>query len=326
MKHKNIIQKSKSLRMAMKTLFAIAFSLLIVVPVFGQDSGSGSKSSATPIEKTIVIKETAENLDKIADLIKTLDVPPKQVFIEAHLFDITLDKTNSTGVDWSALMTQLGKDTPLWQYDQSTLGNTGGNGTFKFGNLDSEHFSLLMKSLRNNNKARSLSNPKVTALDGHEATINIQQKIPYMTSTTIDTTGGQQRTERVVNFVEVPIKLTVTPVIYDNNTIRLRITPEVTSLKSFVEGVPWTEERTATTDVFTKNGETIIIGGLITESKSVNRDSVPLFDKFAFTRKLFSRKEKSVKRSELVIFITSTIITSGQMPSGFKSNEVGGTL
>jgi type II secretory pathway component GspD/PulD (secretin) len=322
------MERKKNIQTVLKTLFAVALCLFAAIPLWGQAGGSGDSSEAeiTPPEKTIVIRETPANLKKIEQLIKTLDVAPKQVFIEAHIFDITLDEQNSTGIDWSALMTQLGRDAPLWQYDQSTLGETGGNGTFRFGSLSSDHFSLLMKSLKKNNKARSLSNPKVTALNGREATIEIAQKIPYITTTTVDTSGGQQRTERVVNFENIPINLVVTPIIYDNQTIRLNVTPKVTSLKSFVEGIPWTEERTTTTDVFVKNGETIVLGGLITESRSEDKNTVPFFDKIPLIRKLFSKKERNTKRSELVVFITPTIISSGRMPAGFKSEANGGVL
>ena len=155
--------------------------LVTMAPAWGQAPGGGAPQgrgqqgggpSVAP-ETTLVIRETPENLDRIEQLIKTLDIAPRQVFIEAHIFDISLDDTNSTGVDWSALMTQIGRDTPLWQYDHTVLGETAGNGTFRLGNLNSDHFSMLLRSLKTNNKARSLSNPRITALNGQVANIMI---------------------------------------------------------------------------------------------------------------------------------------------------------
>ncbi|OGK12740.1 MAG: hypothetical protein A2W80_18235 [Candidatus Riflebacteria bacterium GWC2_50_8] len=290
-----------------------------------QGRGQQKGSSAAP-EITLVIRETPENLERIEQLIKTLDIAPRQVFIEAHIFDISLDNNNSTGVDWSALMTQIGRDTPLWQYDHTVLGESAGNGTFRLGNLNSDHFSMLLRSLKTNNKARSLSNPRITALNGQVANIMISQKVPYITTNTIDTTGGQQRTERIVNFEEIPISLDVTPMIYDNQTIRMSVTPNITSLRSFVEGVPWTEGRTATTELYVKDGETIILGGLITENQLEERNNTPLLDKIPLARKLFSRREKSAKRSELVVFITPHIITSSRTPPSMKPKIAGGAM
>lgn len=333
--------KQKQIRLTatnliLRVMCLVFLCLVIITPAWSQGTGgqggrggqTGAQSGGSNVspEMTLVIRETPENLARIEQLIKTLDVAPRQVFIEAHIFDISLDNQNSTGVDWSALMTQLGRDTPLWQYDHTVLGDTGSNATFRFGSLSSEHFSILMRSLKTNNKARSLSNPRVTALNGQAANIQISQQVPYITTTTIDTTGGQQRTERNVNFADIPISLEVTPMIYDNETIRLNVTPRITSLRSFVEGVPWTEERTATTDLFVKDGETIILGGLITENQSEERNNTPLLDKIPLARKLFSRKDKSSKRSELVVFITPHIITSSQTPPKLKPRVAGGKI
>ncbi|MBU1108901.1 MAG: hypothetical protein KKB51_19645 [Candidatus Riflebacteria bacterium] len=317
----------------LRVLCLVILCLTATMPVWaqaqgqaaGQSAGQSGGGSISP-EVTLVIRETPANLDKIEQLIKTLDIPPRQVFIEAHIFDISLDNQNSTGVDWSALMTQLGRDTPLWQYDSTVLGAAASNATFKFGSLSSEHFSILMRSLKTNNKARSLSNPRVTTLSGQQANISISQKVPYFDSNTIDTTGGQQRTERKTLFEDIPISLDVTPIIYDNETIRLNVTPTITSLRSFVDGVPWTEKRSATTNLFVKDGETIILGGLITENRSEDKNTVPFFDKIPLARKLFSRKDKTIKRSELVVFITPHIITSGPIPAEMRPKIAGGEL
>lgn len=281
-----------------------------VATVSGQAAmGGGASGGGIPQENTLVIRETPDNLKRIEQIIRRLDVAPRQVLIEAHIFDVVLDDQSSTGIDWSSLMTQIGRTNPLWQYDHSVLGAEGGNGTFRFGTLSQEHFQLVMKGLKKDNRARSLSNPKVTTISGQRATIEVGQRIPYTTTETIISNGTTQ-TNRRVQFEDVPINLAVTPNVYDDGTIRMAVQPTITALISFVEGVPWTEKRTSNTDLVIKSGQTLILGGLITERRSEDRNSVPVFEKIPLVKKLFSTSQKTTKRSELVVFITPNIIRS----------------
>ncbi len=282
------------------------------IPAFGQAaSDGGGGGSAVSQENTFVIRETPDNLKRIDQIIKSLDVAPKQVLIEAHIFDISLTEENSTGFDWSTLMTQIGRNKPLWTYNHNvTDPEIAGNGAFRFGSLDNEHFSLLLKGLKSNNRARSLSNPKITAISGQNANISIGQSIPYLKGQQEVYSQGVTQIKDDYDTLEVPIKLTVTPIIYDDSTIRLKVSPKVTTLISFINNQPWTETRSADTELVIKAGETVIMGGLISEKKSSDQSAVPLFNKIPFVKKAFSNRAKKTTRSELVIFITPNIIKS----------------
>ncbi|MBF0501922.1 MAG: type II secretion system protein GspD [Candidatus Riflebacteria bacterium] len=307
--------------------FSLIFLGLLLCPnIFGQELTPTTTPGGTPsvstqmLETTLIIRETPENLVKIEQIIKSLDVPPKQVIIEAHIFDITLDHNNSTGIDWSTFLTQAGRALPLIQYDHTT-GLSGGNGTLRIGTLNNEHFSFLLKGLQGDKRAKSLSNPKITGTNGLPALISVGQRIPYYTTTTYPANGGNPPyTVRTTQFADVPISLTVTPYIYENGLIRMKVVPQITAVVSLIpDSAPWTETRQANTDVTVKNGETLILGGLITESKSDSADTVPLFGKLPLLRKLFSKSEKSAKRSELVVFITPNIIESS--PSNVRGKS-----
>lgn len=325
------MQRETKFRLILPLVVILMLGICGLSTIYGQAPGGGtsggtSGSSGSGVqaggagsgENTLIIRETPENLAKIEQIIKSLDIAPKQVLIEAHIFDISLDHSNSTGMDWSAIITQLGHKGPLWQYSHATgmrdsSGNPNGNGNLQFGTLDNEHFTLLLSGLKKNSKARSLSNPKVTALTGQQAIIQIGKKIPYYTTTTYPANGGNPPyTVTTVQDVDVPIKLTVTPTIYDDGSIRLKVTPEITrTLGTLVPGTkPSTETRTANTDVIIRNSETLILGGLITEDNSKTDDSVPLFEKIPFVKKLLARQSRTSTRSELVVFITPNIVES----------------
>ncbi len=304
--------------------FARRFATLLCVAALIGCTAAGvaqtpAAGGAAPDELTLLIRDTPGNLARIEQIIRSIDVPPKQVLIEAQIFDIALSEDNSTGIDWSTVVTQLGRTEPLFQYDHMT-GVTAGNGALKFGTLNSEHFTMLLRSLKSNKRARSLSNPKVTAMNGRNAQITVGQKIPYNTTTTYPAQGGNPPyTVTETKFENVPITLDVTPTIYDDGTMRLRLRPEITAVVSIVpNSAPWTETRKAETEVIVRDGETLILGGLITENRSADNESVPIFNKIPMLKKAFARKTQSSKRSELVVFITPNIITSADTPERLR--------
>ena len=322
---KNMKYGKRYIRLLVPAVLLVLFLGFRLSILYGQAAGGAAGGGggggglggggSTPLESTLVIRETPENLLKIEQIIKSLDIAPRQVLIEAHIFDVSLDDQNSTGIDWSAIMMQLGRQEPLWKFDQ-TLAPTGGNGAIRFGTLNNENFTLLLRALKSNNRAKSLSNPKVTAINGQQATIEIDQKVPYVTTSTT-VSNGTTITNRVVNFEPVPINLVVTPTIYDDGTIRMKVVPNITAVRSFVEGVPWTESRTANTDVVVRTGETLILGGLITETKSEDQNTLPILGKIPILKRIFTQTSKSNKRSELVVFITPNII------EGVKGKDFG---
>ena len=328
-------QKIRSVRTVIVLLFILLVGVMASEVLFGQPAPGGSATGAAGAggageagaagggsrQRTFIIRDVPENLLKIEQIFRSLDVARKQVLIEALIFDVALDDNSAMGIDWSTFLAQPGRAGSLVQFDQ-TLGIAGGNGSIKFGTLKNEHFTMILKALRGNKRARSLSNPKITTTDGQQATISIGQRIPYYTTTTYPATGGNPPyTFRTTQFADVPISLTVSPTIYEDETIRMQVTPTVTAVVSLIpDSAPWTETRQAQTDVTVRNGETIILGGLITESKSEAQDHVPLFAKVPFLKKIFGKQEKSAKRSELVVFITPTLIQSQKVADFRKAS------
>lgn len=285
-------------------LFLSATSLVEAQMSASTGGGGGSGSSD---ELTLIIRDTPANLTKIEYILRSIDVPRRQVLIQAHIFDISLTDEQAMGVDWQLIMTEIGRKEPLIQLSQSV--QESGSVSLKFGNLNTEHFAMLLNTLKNHTNARSLSNPKVTTISGQEANIKIAQRYPYRVYQSSTATGGTVETKGEPKFVDLPIGLTVTPIVYNNNTIRMKVVPEITSLLGLPDDVPWTETRTTTTEVLVNDNETMMIGGLIAENRVQDNKMMPLADKApGFLRKLFRSDKRSSKRSELVIFITPRIM------------------
>lgn len=158
-------------------------------------------------------------------------------------------------------------------------------------------------------KAKILSEPKIATLNNQPANINVTTQIPYVTSN-VASTGVQTQT---VSYVTTGIKLTVTPSINADGRITLVVNPDVsqpsaTAAGSTQTGAPAVDSRNANTTVLVRDGETIVIGGLITDTLQDTISKVPLLGDIPILGWLFKKKTKTRVRAELLIFVTTRIL------------------
>jgi type IV pilus assembly protein PilQ len=159
-------------------------------------------------------------------------------------------------------------------------------------------------------KAKILSDPKIATLNNQSATINVTSQIPYVTSNVSPTAGTVTQT---VNYVTEGITLTVTPTINTDGRILLVIQPNVsqpsaTAAANTQTGAPAIDSRNANTTVLVRDGETVVIGGLISDTASDTISKVPFFGDIPILGWLFKKKSQSHTRTELLIFVTTRIL------------------
>jgi type II secretory pathway component GspD/PulD (secretin) len=148
-----------------------------------------------------------------------------------------------------------------------------------------------------------LSSPKVATINNKEAKILLGEKYPYTTQT-VNSNGTTQETK----FLDVGIKLTVTPTINADKKISLQVHPEVSLFSSLTAAGPRIATREALTTVIVSNGETAVIGGLITDNDQNLAASVPLMGELPIIGHFFKHTTKSKERTELLVFITPQIV------------------
>ncbi len=158
-------------------------------------------------------------------------------------------------------------------------------------------------------KAKVLSDPKITTLNNQAANINVTTQIPYVTSNVASTGVTTQQ----VSYVTTGIQLTVTPSINADGRILLQINPNVsqpsvTAAGSSLTGAPAVDSRNANTTVLVRDGETIVIGGLISDSLQDTIAKIPLLGDIPILGWLFKKKSKTRVRNELLIFVTTRIL------------------
>ncbi len=158
-------------------------------------------------------------------------------------------------------------------------------------------------------KAKVLSDPKITTLNNLPANINVTTQIPYVTSN-VASTGVQTQT---VSYVTTGIQLSVTPSINSDGRILLLINPNVsqpsvTAAANTLTGAPAVDTRNAQTSVLVRDGETIVIGGLISDSLQDTIAKIPILGDIPILGWLFKKKTKQRARNELLIFVTTHVL------------------
>ncbi len=265
----------------------------------------------------IFITDTEEKIKKIANLISAFDEKHLEVLIEAKIVQITLSDDYKMGVDWEAIVSDYHTLGLISDFD--ILSSTDKRGKLSIGTILSDDYTVLIEALDIVGKTNILSNPRITAINNEEAKILVGSSEPYVTSETITTASGPTTTSESVNFIEVGVKLFVTPTIHGDGYVTMKIKPEVSSRTGYIttstnNEIPVVETSEAETTVMVKDGVTIVIGGLIKEEDIRTVKKVPLLGDLPFLGFAFRNESKSIEKTEIVIFLTPKIVSGDVQP------------
>lgn len=289
---------------------------------------------------TFVVIDTPEVIEKIESLVKYLDKPPKQVMVSAKIVEVAKNFTKNIGLNWRLngnLSLNIGANGFLdfFQGIGKTLNfgvsNTGAgsatltlNGLPFVGNLNST-----LSLAETEGHVKVISSPKLVVISGKSAemTRNAPILIPAQATSgatgTVDAQnvaqGGQGvggvpfNTQGIISYqqVNVEISLKVTPTVTTAGSVFLQINVTRTDPGSGAgDQQAVTIQKTAKTEILTKNGETIVIGGLYEQVRKESNDGVPLLKHIPFLGRLFSKQTTTQSDSELLVFITPKLLDS----------------
>lgn len=268
----------------------------------------------------ITVTGTQTQLDRVEHYLKELEEKlHKQVLIDVSILTVNLTKENNTGIDWTAFNLELGHDT-----NYGTVYNDVRGAVTTFDSslnvVNSAAFTMagLIDFLKSNGDTNVVSSPKVLTMNNQQALITIGDNINYRIPEDVSSTDTASTvTTTYTNYsIFIGVLLNITPQITENNEIILRINPSVSNFKyaeddaSGLDRViaPDTSEKKLSTVVKVANGNTIILGGLITNSDSVNSSNVPLLSSIPLLGEAFKHEGITKSTSELVFVITPRII------------------
>lgn len=265
--------------------------------------------------KTLIVEDTPENIEKIETLLNYWDAKPKQVLIEAKILEVTLTDDMSLGVDWQKMLGDGAVGTAGFSRVAvpTTPGVTpvaGGEGAAFVGSIITgagsvTQFAAALNALRSKTKVNTLSTPKILAIHGEQATVQVGGQQGYPVSTTSE--GVLQQS---VQFIPTGTTLSITPWIDDDGNVLLDVRPEISSVTLSSTGIPTVKTTNVSTWLLARSGQTVFMGGLIQDTTSSTRETVPCLGSLPGLGALFGRSVQTGSKTELVVLITPRIIAT----------------
>lgn len=275
----------------------------------------------------LVIVTSPRIISEIEQIVGVMDVPARQVMLEARVVEVSTGETKKLGIDWDQLNRQgfvivegqPGASRPgalpdSLPYLPATPGKFSDIAKFNSVTRQARAWQVALDFAITNNTARVLANPKIATLNGHQANILIGTRIPYVVTGTVFAGGGAAPVQQIERE-EVGIKLGITPTINADGYITTEVTPEVSAVDGFVgtnNDLPVVSTRQASTTVRLKDGNTVIIGGLLSETKTGTITKVPLLGDIPILGLLFQHRGTQLDKRDLVIEITPHIMPDQQ--------------
>ncbi|MCK9387158.1 MAG: type IV pilus secretin PilQ [Sulfuritalea sp.] len=285
----------------------------------------------------VFVRDTAAVIESIREVIRNVDIPPKQVMVEARIVEASTGFANSLGVRMtvgnvqtdggyripgtssrlafsaSPVNTASNVDiygsapvpslsaTPMIFRPSYALAGAGNFGLMLFNAAATKVLSLELQAAENDSRNKTISSPRIVTLNRKAATINNTQQVTILTG--VNATTGLP----IYQTFSAPLTLGVTPSVNPDNRISLELNIAKSTITNATTGS--LDTNTVTTNVIVENGGTVVIGGFARESDIQTQDRVPFLGDLPYVGFLFKTTQKSISRSELLVFITPRIVS-----------------
>ena len=260
------------------------------------------------ISNRLIIQSTSADYQFVLEAIKLMDVMPRQVVIDARVFEVDLTDDLSFGVGAALRERTNGSVTEVGLNTASTDGvPTGALTAYNIALVgNSQELLTAINGLRAKTNVKILEAPSVLAMDGTQANITVGSQIPYTGSLYYQTNADNPT--QSINYRDTGVTLYVLPRISASGSVTLEVLQEVSGLGTNTTlGPTFTQSKVQCT-LTVRDGETAAIAGLIRESKSLSRSGFPLISDIPIIGSLFGQTNRNNKRSELIIMITPHVI------------------
>lgn len=280
-------------------------------PVFNQGpattTATGLRIVPDESTNTLLVLATPDEFSLVNAAIKRLDVTPRQVLIEASLAEVTLTDDLKFGVEWA--LKSSAHSVTFSPNSGGTLSSQFPGFSYVFSGASS--IRAVLNALESITRVKVLSAPKLLVLNNHPAEIDVGDQVPILTQQAVSVS---QTNAPIVNSVEqrnTGVILHVTPRVNQSGMVILDIAQEVSSVvpttTSNIDS-PTIQERMIRTSVAVRNGDTIALGGLISDSRSRGNSGLPWLQRLPLLGALFGTTSRSNTRTELIIFITPRVM------------------
>jgi type IV pilus assembly protein PilQ len=282
-----------------------------------QNSNPGSSGIPTTIiqdsnTQSLIIRDTAESIERMRKMIELLDVQTPQVIIEAKVIDATNSFTKTIGGKVGFQIdgrNNIGINGGVSNAGGSPVTN-GNSNNFRFGIGNSLTLDAILGFSEGQNRAKVVSSPRVMVLSGKSATITQGSNI--LSSTTTTTTAGPQVTQ---SFVPYSTSLNVTPRVTNDGSVFMRLSLSRDTVET-IKDTSVTAPRNMTTEVIVDSGSTLVLGGIQNMDESGGENGFPILRKMPIIGWLFGDETDNNKKTELMFFVTPRILNQKKASIG----------
>lgn len=261
---------------------------------------------------SLVIRTAPPNYPLLEETIQALDVRPAQVLLEVLIAEIQLDKATEFGINWSIVGRDVSAQFGSQLFSDSALSRATGF-VARAVTLGAVDVRALLTALSSKSRVRVLSSPHVLAQNNEEARILVGSEVPFSQSTR---TGLTEVVDRIVQFRNVGTQLTIIPRINQDGYVSVRLLQEVSALTNqtleAALNAPIITVREAETSAIVRDGQTIVIGGLIADTQDRFESGVPILKDIPLLGLVFKSTSNRNTRSELAIFVTPKVVYSDE--------------
>lgn len=263
---------------------------------------------------SVIVVSPPQDRAVVQAILEQMDIIPQQVMIETLVVEANLDKTNKLGVEFSGTQSAGLRGVPGTSTLTQGFGLKAAAANQPQGlqyTLSAGQYSVFLQAVQTDNRFNVLSTPRIFTTNNATAQINISQSVPYQSSIS-QATGT---TVSNYSFINVGIILTVTPRITDNGYVTMDVTQTANDLVGYTTSslsAPTVNQREAQTTVSVKDGETVVLGGIINDTYSKVVNKVPLLGDLPVIGYLFRSSSKEVSKTELLVFMTPHVVRGPQ--------------
>ncbi|WP_347019029.1 type II secretion system secretin GspD [Acinetobacter calcoaceticus] len=297
-------------------------------------SQGGVSIIADNAQNSLVVKADPQLMREIESAIQQLDIRRQQVLIEAAIIEVSGDDADQLGIQWALgdLSSGIGllsfsnigaslSSIAAGYLSSGTAGaanaiaagkNKGDGATFAVGNFENSRkaYGALIQALKTNTKSNLLSTPSIVTMDNEEAYIVVGQNVPFVTGSVSTGSSGTVNPYTTVERKDVGVTLKVIPHIGEGGTVRLEVEQEVSNVQSSKGQAAdlITNKRAIKTAVLAEHGQTVVLGGLVSDDVEFNNQGIPGLSSIPYLGRLFRSDTRSNVKRNLLVFIHPTIV------------------
>jgi general secretion pathway protein D len=259
---------------------------------------------------SLLIRTAPPNFPLLQETIEALDVRPPQVLLEVTVAEVTLGSGDQFGIDWRAVG---GSSTGTFGNPDAADSSSPGGLALRVVSLRNANVRAILGTLASRSQVRVLSTPSIVATNNRESRILVGSRVPFVASTRL---GNDVAIDRSVQYEDVGTALTIVPTINDDDYVSVQILQEVSSLTNqtiqAALNAPVISTREASTRTVIRDGQTVVIAGLIGNSREEIESGIPFLKDIPILGFLFKNRSVSRNRTEVAIFVTPYIVRTDE--------------